>query len=337
MRILNRSEVQSALPMADAITAMRWAYLASSIGEAKMPSRVHLDLPEAASVALFMPAFVAAKPDGTIAASLAVKAITVIPQNSEHGLPLIQGAVLVFHPQTGQCLALLDGAALTAIRTGAGSGVATDLLARPDAATAAVFGAGPQAETQLEAVCAVRPIQTVWIHNRTRSRAESLVAKLRERPHLPEDIRIAQTAREAVREADIVCTATGAHAPLFADADLKPGAHINAIGSFRREMQELSPETVQRARLFVDNREAALSEAGDLLQALASGHITESHLLGEVGDLLSGSVAGRLTAADLTLFKSVGMATQDAVAASFALARAEAEGLGQCVAFTGVD
>jgi alanine dehydrogenase len=331
MRILNRDEVRAALPMAEAAKAMRWAYTAWSTGRVTAPPRLHLHLPEGEAVSLFMPAYVAAEPGGAFPAALTVKAVSVFPDNPRRGLASIQGAVLVLDPDTGRCLALLDGAALTAIRTGAGSAVATDALARPEAATVAVLGAGGQAAAQILGVCTVRAITTVRIYNRTRSRAEALAASLAGQEAIPKDVLVAATAREAVQEADIVCTATSAPVPLFDDSDLKPGVHINAIGAFRPDMQEIPAETVRRARLFVDNRAAVLAEAGDVVQPLQAGLIDAAHILGEIGEVLCGRISGRQNPHEVTLFKSVGMAAQDAVAATVALSRAQAQGLGQLV------
>jgi len=193
-------------------------------------------------------------------------------------------------------------------------GAATDLLARPDAATLALFGAGAQAESQLEAVCCVRGIRTVWIYTRTRGRAESLRACWSGVASVPNDIRIAESAGEALASADIVCTATTARAPLFRAADMRPGTHLNAVGAFRPTMREVPPDTVASARVFVDNREAALREAGDILLL-----ITAEHIAGEIGAALAGTIPGRQSAAQITLFKSVGMAAQDAVAAALVI------------------
>jgi ornithine cyclodeaminase len=322
MRILDADAVRAALPMSEAIAAVRWAYIAYASGQARMPPRIHLPLLSESSVSLVMPALVFASPDGLYPASYAVKTVSVCPANAAQGLPVIQGSVLVLDPQTGESLALLDGAALTALRTGAGAGAATDLLARPDADTLAIIGAGGQAAAQLEAICAVRRIETVWLYSRTRQRAEDLRMRWAGQYGIPSDIRIAQTAREALHAADILCTATTSREPLFDDSDLQPGTHINAIGAFRPDMQEIPPATVRRARLFVDCREAVLHEAGDILQPMQDGLFGPEHLAGEIGAALAGSLPGRENAAQITLFKSVGMAAQDAVTATTAAKRA---------------
>jgi ornithine cyclodeaminase/alanine dehydrogenase-like protein (mu-crystallin family) len=334
MLILNQDEVYKSLPMKEAIAAMRWAYEAWSTGQVIMPPRNHLDMPEKQGVCLFMPASVPGQPGGGIAPSLVVKAVSVFPENEKQGLAAIQGAVLVLEPSSGRCLALLEGASLTAIRTGAGSGVATEALARREASTAALIGAGAQSRTQLQAICEVRSIETVWIYTRTQSKAVQLREKMAGIGRIPGDIRIVPTAREAVRNADIVCTATTSYKPLFEEEDLKPGAHINAIGAFRREMQEIPPGTVRRSRLYVDNRASALAEAGDLILSIEAGWIDATHILGEIGEVLCGRAAGRQSADDLTLFKSVGMAAQDAAAAMAAYTFARDNGIGQYVRWT---
>jgi len=328
VRILDAEAVRTVLPMADAIEAVRWAYIAASAGKAVMPARIHLSAPASNDVTLVMPAFVEASPDGKFPASLTVKTVSVHPGNEALGLATVLGSVLVLDPATGACLGLVDGASLTALRTGAGSAAATDALARQDAETVTIFGAGAQAESQLRAICAVRQIRRVWVINRTLERAEQMCKRLSDTDGIPAKIRVARNAEEALEDADIVCTATGSYRPLFNDCDLKPGVHINAIGAFRPDMQEIPVETVQRARVFVDHRESVLHEAGDLVQPIRSSAINESHIGGEVGALLSGEVIGRQDPHEITLFKSVGMAAQDAVCAAFALRRACELGIG---------
>lgn len=311
--------------------AMRWAFTAWSQGIAIVPPRLHISLPEGDRMSLIMPAYIPKSPDGSVPEALVVKELMVSPANPLLGLTPFQGGVLMIDPETGVCNALLEGVTLTALRTGACSGLTSDLLARPDAATVAIIGTGPQAYSQLEAVCAVRNIQTAWICSRSRANAEQFAAELAGKGSIPEQIIIAESAKEAVRNADIVCTATSSQNPLFEYRDLKPGAHINAIGSFRANMQELSAETVYRSRLFVDNRAGVQAESGDFLIPMQMGLIDASHILGEIGDILLNCVEGRRDANELTLYKSVGLGVQDAAAAAVALARAEAQQIGQVV------
>jgi ornithine cyclodeaminase/alanine dehydrogenase-like protein (mu-crystallin family) len=311
-----------------AIEAMRRAFAALSDGRAEVPLRPHLAVPEHGGVCLVMPALVDGDEHGH---SLAVKVVSLFEGNAGRGLARIQAAVLAIDPQTGQAAALLEGAMLTAIRTGAAAGAATDLLARPDAQTAAVIGAGVQARTQLEAVCSVRPIRTAWVYDPRTEAAESLVGSIAGQGSVPADLRVAATPREAVAEADVISTVTTSAEPVFDDADLKPGAHVNALGSYQPHVREIPPETVVRALVVVDSREAALTETGDLIGPIEEGLITADHVRAELGELLLGRAAGRTRPEQLTLFEAVGVAVQDAVAANVALERAGQLGLGQHV------
>lgn len=224
---------------------------------------------------------------------------------------------------------------LTAIRTGAASGAATDLLARPDSRVAAIFGAGVQARTQLEAICTVRPIRTVWIYDRIPERIETFVRELAgwlvRDPSPRICVRVATSSQEAVADADVICTATTSSTPVFDDADLKPGVHINGIGAYTPAMTEVPSATVKRALAVVDSRDAALAEAGDLILPIQQGLITETHIHAELGELVLGRKQGRTGADHSTCFKSVGIAVQNALAASLAVKNAEASGLGQRV------
>jgi ornithine cyclodeaminase len=326
MLLLDAQTVYQALPMTQAIAAMKSAFAALSAGQAEVPLRSRLERLPQEGITLCMPAFVGGKD-----ASLTVKVVSVFPQNGALGLPVVLGAVLVLEPETGRPIALLDGASLTALRTGAASGAATDLLSRPHSRVVAVFGAGAQARTQLEAVCAVRPIETAWVYSRTPARAEALAAELAGQRGIPSDVHVACSARQALADADVVCTATTSGQPVFADADLKPGAHINAVGSYTPEMQEVPAETVQRALVVVDSRQAALAEAGDLLVPVRQGLIPAEHIHAELGEIILGRKAGRTESKQVTLFKSVGLAVQDAAAAALACRNARALGLGRKV------
>lgn len=327
MMILSAEEVRQALPMPEVIAAMQQAYAALSAGRAVVPLRARLPVPPHEAVSLFMPAFL----EDEQGQALCVKVVSLFPHNLEHGLPLIQAAVLVLDPQTGQPAALLEGSALTAIRTGAASGAATALLARPESRTAAIFGAGVQGRTQLEAACAVRPIETAWIYDKDSLQVERFIGELSGKAGLPSDLRPAGSPEEALAEADVICTATTSLTPVFRDEDLKPGAHLNGVGSYTPDMQEIPPETVQRAVVFVDSRSAALSEAGDLIQPLRSGLIGEAHIQAELGQVVLGRHPGRTDSEQITFFKSVGVAVQDAAAARLALHNARRFGLGQDV------
>ncbi len=324
MLILNAPLVRQALPMSAAIDAMKRAFAALGLKHADAPRRMHMAIDRHAGTMLVMPTLVV-EDDGE---ALAVKVITLFDHNAEKNLPRIQASVLALDPETGEPLALLAGATLTAIRTAAASGAATDLMARPDSHVAAIFGAGAQSKTHLEAMCVVRDIEKAWIYDVRQDVAEELAAKLAGTGPFPKDVRAAETSKQAVSDADIICTVTTSHTPVFDDADLKTGTHINAVGSFRPEVQEIPSETVGRSRLVVDDREAALDETGDLIQPIRKGLIVPEHIQAELGDLVLENAIGRTSAEQITLFKSVGVGVQDAVAARAALAGATEMGLG---------
>ena len=308
--------------MPAAIEAMRKVFAALARGEEHMPPRTALSAP--GGVSLVMPAMVEGAP-------ITVKVVSIFPGNKDRGVPVLNGLVLALSAEDGRPLALIDGAALTAIRTAAVCGLATDLLARPASKVLAVLGSGVQARTQVEAVCSVRAIEDVRICNPSLAKAEAAAAELRGRGPIPERVTATASSAEALRGADIVSTVTTSREPVLADADLPAGVHINAIGSFQPHVRELPTETVTRALLVVDERASAMEEAGDILQAIAEGAITESHIHCELGDLVLGRAAGRASRDQVTLFKSVGLAVQDVLAAQAALREARRRGLGQAI------
>jgi len=324
IRILTREEVQRALPMSQAIEAVKDAFAELSAGRAEVPLRTSLEVPRHNGIALFMPAYLSDDD------AMAMKMVSVFNDNPTRDLPLIHALVIVVDAETGAPEALMDGTYLTALRTGAASGAATDVLAREDARGAAVFGAGAQGRTQLEAVCAVRPIEEAWIYDVSRERAEVMAEEMSER--IAASIEVAETPAEAVRRADVVCTATTATSPVFNDADVEPGTHINAIGAYTPQMQEIPPETVLRAKVVIDHREAALAEAGDLLIPIRQGLMTMEHIHAELGEIVTGVKTGRESEEEITLFKSVGVAVQDVAAAEAVLAAAREVGLGTTLA-----
>lgn len=321
IRLLSRSDVIAALTMDAAIEGMKHAYSALSMNEVDMPLRSRIK-GQVGGVTLIMPAHL------QTTAAMGIKVVSVFPENVTKNLPLIHGFVVALNAETGQALALMDGGSLTAIRTGAGSGAATDVLARSDARTVAIIGSGVQARTQLEAVCAVREIETVWVYSRTASHAHAFAEMMGGQGAVPSDIRTADTAQAAIQDADIICTATTSSNPVFDGRHLKAGTHINAVGSYLPTMQEVDHVTLQRASIFVDSQEAVMAEAGEIIIALAQGAIQATDVQVEIGSVIHGDQPGRQTDTDITYFKSVGIAVQDAVAASIAYRTAEAQGLG---------
>ena len=331
MLILTAVDVRKALPMRETIEAMKRAYASLSDGKADVPLRIRLSVPPQDAVSLFMPAYVQSE-DGD---ALAVKVVSLFPKNLERERPLslIQAAVLVLDAETGQTMALLEGSSLTAIRTGAGSGAAIDLLARPDSKVVAVFGAGAQGRTQLEAACSVRKIEEAWVFDTAVQRAEAFVKEMVGVGNIPKKLRVASNPKRALAEADIVCTATTSNTPVFEDTDLRPGTHVSAVGSYTPEMQEVPSGTVARALVIVDSRSATLAETGDLLKPIQEGLFDEEHISGELGEIILGKKPGRESPEQITFFKSVGVAVQDAMAAQLALQNARENKLGVNVKF----
>jgi alanine dehydrogenase len=316
---LSAEAVASALPMADALAAARETFLAVSARRVEMPARTHLVPNENATVLLM----------ASLSASvgrLATKLLTLYLDNRDRGLPFIQGLITLADAETGTPLAIMDARAVTALRTGAASGAATEALACPGASVAAIFGAGHQARTQLEAVSLVRPIARAWVYDIHREAAEIFAVEMAGRLNL--DVRPARHPAQALSDAGIVCLATTSGSPVFDDADVRPGTHINAIGVYKPHLAEVPPETVCRAAVFVDQVEAALAEAGDLLGPLRAGWIDRGHIRAELGQVLAGSAPGRRSDAEVTLYKSVGLAAQDLFAAARAYENARRRGLG---------
>jgi ornithine cyclodeaminase len=300
--------------MAEAIDAVAAAFAALSEGRAAVPLRSSVPLRDDA-VALTMPASIAGAPYAT------VKVVSVAPRAT----PAVNAAVLVVDATSGVAVALVEGAALTALRTGAAGGLAARELARSDATVCALFGAGAQARTQLLGARAVRPLREVRVVTRERAHAEAFARWAAEQPALAGISVIASDPLEALRDATLVVTATSSPDPVFPGSALTGGAHVTAVGSFRPTMRELDEDTMRGAgRIVVDQRAAALAEAGEL-QGLGPDAIVE------IGEIVARRVPGRRDERERTVFKSVGNAVQDLAVASLAYERAVARGLGEQV------
>jgi len=312
--------------MPSAIEAMKNAFAAMAAGDVLMPNRTHMDITASQGVTLVMPSYVSGDHE-----ALAVKVVSVFPKNGSRGLARIQAAVNVFDPSTGQPVALIEGSALTGIRTAAVSGAATDFIAKPNTPVLGIVGAGVQARTHIEAVCSVRGIERIQIYGPTVAKLEKLAEEVQQLPGVPSEIVIAASADEAVQDADIVCAVSTAVDPVFDDQSIKPGAHINAVGSYQPHVREIPTATVVRSRVYVDQREAAWEEAGDLIQPLRAGQITADHIVADLSELATGMKPAKLEGSQTTLFKSVGLAMQDAFAANVCLKAAKELGLGQTV------
>ena len=316
IRILSAADVREALPMPAAIDAMRRAYSQFSAGKVTAPPRQHIATDK--GVTLLMPAHLPERNE------FGIKVVSVYDENPNRNLPRIAATVLVLDPVTGLPKAFIEGSSLTAIRTGAGGGVAADILARPDAKRVGLFGAGVQARTQLQAVMAVRDIEQVTLMSRTTNSASELAAEIAAGPDAPE-VNIVSVPEHVVETADIVICATTSATPLFDGNALQAGTHITAVGTFVPEKREVDTQTVRRAaRIVVDSREACATEAGDLI-------IPNVEVDAEIGEIINGDKHGRQSANEITFFKSVGVAVQDAVAGSVILAAAESKTLGTLI------
>jgi ornithine cyclodeaminase/alanine dehydrogenase-like protein (mu-crystallin family) len=297
-----------------AIEAVRSAFGQFSANQATVPlrSRFHTDK----GVTLLMPAHLKQTGD------FVLKVVSVYGQNPAKGLPTVTATVLVLDPETGLPLAFMDGDSLTALRTGAAGGLAADLLARRDARRAVLFGAGVQARTQLLAALAVRALEEVTIVDPVPAAAARLASEIESWENAPA-VKLGSDPA-VVAGADIVMAATTTTTPLFDGNLLKPGTHVTGVGSFTPDMQEIDATTVQRARVVVDSREACLAEAGDIIKA-------DAKIDAEIGEIVNGTQPGRQSEDEITFFKSVGVAAQDAAAAAAVLAGAQEENLGQIV------
>lgn len=325
--IVNQSEVPRLLPVKECVDVMARAFAALLRGEAEMPIRQILWLPERTGAMALMPAYL------TGMAALGLKAVTFFPRNEGTDLDSHQGAVLLFEAGRGRLLAIIDATSVTAVRTAAVSGLATRLLAREDAGDLALVGSGVQARTHLEAMLAVRKIRRVRVASKTLARAKSFAEREGKRHGIA--IVPCASVEEAVSGADLVCTVTSSREPVLRGEWLSPGAHVNAVGSSVATAREVDTAAVVRSRLFVDQRESALKEAGDFLIARGEGAVTDLHIRGELGELLNGGVPGRTSPSDVTLFKSVGLAIEDVAAAQHIYSKARGSGFGTFVAFGG--
>jgi ornithine cyclodeaminase len=324
VRVVARDEVRQLLSMQRCIELMADALAALSRGEAENPLRTVMRLPRLGAALGIMPAALDAP------AAIGLKVISVFPGNRGSGYESHQGFVLLFETKHGAPIALVDAGDITAIRTAAVSGLATRLLAGGDADDLAILGSGTQARTHLEAMLVVRPgIRRIraWSPNAERLRAFAAEAS---RAH-GRPVEMAASARDAVDGATIVCTVTASPTPVLEGQWLSPGAHVNAVGASQPNARELDAEAVRRSRLFVDRRESALHECGDLLAAMEVGIVDEGHIVGELGDLLIGGAVGRRGASEITLFESLGLAVEDLAAAHEVWRLAAEQGLGAAI------
>jgi alanine dehydrogenase len=319
--LLSEEDVRIVLSMDDLIAAMRPALVQFSTGRVEQPLRTVVEVGLQKAVFGVMPALITEPP------ALGAKLVSVFPSNAGAGLPTHLATILLFDSMTGELMAIMDGRYITEARTAAVSAVATELLARDDAGVLAVIGSGVQARSHVDAIARVRDVRSIraWSPN-----PERLATFVREtQPRTGAAVTPCASARAAVEGADIVVLATSAREPVIESDWIADGTHVCAVGACRPDQREMDTALVARARVFVDSRAGARAESGDLLVPMREGAFDETHILGELGEVAAGLVRGRRSAADVTIFKSLGMAVEDVAAAHLAYEKAAERGLGR--------
>jgi len=324
--ILNHLEVETLLPMSECIGVMESAFAGLARNDFYQPLRTIAKPEGVKGVMALMPTFRSG--DEPL---FGLKAICVFPGNANIGKDAHQGAVLLFSGKTGELLAVVNASAITAIRTAAVSGLATQLLARPDAAELAIIGSGVQARTHLEAMACIRPIRRVRVASLHLEKAQQFAWEMQDRYEFA--IEAVASPEEALREADLIVTATIAREPVVKREWIADGAHINAVGTYSPKARELDGATMAAATLFVDRRESAMNEAGDYLLAVSEGSISADHIRAELAEVVTGTHPGRTSSGEITIFKSLGLAIEDLAAAEYVYKKASDQKLGAWVDF----
>jgi alanine dehydrogenase len=317
--LLSRNDVMKVLDMPDCIRVVENAFSELASGTAVLPLRINITPPDGLS--LYMPAYL--KKMG----ALACKVVTVYKNNpSKHNMPTTIGKVLLQDPETGDVICIMDGGYLTAVRTGAASGVATVYLARKDRGQiAGIFGAGVQAKMQLWGVAVARELSKAYVYDKIDDSSIKFAKEMTEK--LKIDV-IKVDSPEKILEADIICAATSSPTPIFDGKKVRPGTHINGIGSHTPGARELDSEIIKRSKLIADSREACLKEAGDIMIPIKDGIINESHIWAELGEVITSKKPGRTSPEEITLFKSNGLAIQDVATAKLVYDKAKVAGIG---------
>ena len=318
--ILSLDDVICVLTMKPCIDAVEEAFRQLSLGNVVQPTRPTIRIPAHKALINAMPAYI-----GGVEA-LGVKWVGGYLGNPALGLPVVQATIILNDGTNMSPLAVMNGTYITAVRTGAAAGVATKHLARAGASSAGIIGAGVQAKSQLEAVCAVRPIASARVYDVFPEAAAKYATEMSAKLGIP--VVAVATAEEAVRDMDVICTASTSKTPVVLGTWLTPGAHINGIGSHSVDARELDTETIVRSKVVVDTMDAAMAEAGDILTPIAEGAITQDHIHGELGDVITGKIAGRGSETEITLFKSQGLAIQDVATAQLVYKAAVEQGIG---------
>ena len=319
--LLSEADVRAVLPMTDLIAAMEGALAQFSVGAVTQPVRTVLEVGADRAYFGVMPASLDDPP------AVGAKLVTVYAKNHDKGLPSHLATIVLLDHATGALVAIVDGRYVTEARTAAVSAVSVKHLARPDARVLGIIGSGVQARSHLEAIRHVRSIEEVRVWSPNRLNREAFALEMGTATSLP--VRAVETPSLSARGADIVVLATASRTPVIEDVDIDPGTHIAAVGACRPDQREMPTAVLARARVYVDSRAAARLEAGDLLIPQQEGAFGDDHIVGELGGVVSGRVPGRLAKSDVTVFKSLGLAVEDVVAARLAVDRATAAGLGQ--------
>lgn len=323
LRAINGKAVRELYPIADAVPGMEEALTRFSKGEAFQHPRVTVEPPGEGGQVLLMPAL--------SGATVGLKVLSMFPRAAERGLPGVQGLVLLIDAVHGEPLAIIDGTVVTEIRTAAVTALATARMAPPDAEALAFVGAGVQARSHLAGLATLRPWTSIRIFSRTSARAERLAAWAAESLGLT--VEVVGTAAAAVRDAEVICTVTSANEPVLADADVAgDSTHINAIGAFGVTGRELPSALMARSRIVVDSRQAAMAEAGDVVLPIQEGVLSADAIAGELGEVLAGLVPGRV-GDEVSVFKSLGLPIEDAMACQEIYRRAVEQDLGEELAF----
>jgi len=307
MLVLSERDVQKLLNIEELIQALEQAHIQYSTGKAVMPVRLVVPLPQIHGRITSMPGYL--RQDK----ALGMKVVTYFQNNPKQDLPAILATIMLFSAETGKLIAVIDGSFITAIRTACASAMATKGLANPSTPVAAILGAGVQARAHIQALCRVKKLQRIKIYSPLGISAERVRQELESEVGV--DIEVVSSAEDTVRGADLVVTVTTAKEPVLELEWLKPGAHINAVGSHRPDLREIDGTTLARSKVVVDSREAVMAECGDILLAIKEKSITENSIHAEIGEVLAGTKPGRTSADEITLYKSVGIAIQDVAAA----------------------
>ena len=320
MLVLSESQVEKLIDLDELIAALEQAHIQYSTGKAVMPVRLVVPLPQIQGRITSMPGYLNEDK------ALGMKVVTYFQDNPKQNLPAILATIMLFSAETGKMIAAMDGGYITAIRTACASALATKALANPDTAVLGILGAGVQARAHILALTRVRRLSRIKLYSPSGKSALSIKTELEQPGGVP--IEVVNSAQDAVRYSDILVTVTTAKEPIVNFEWLKPGAHINAVGSHRPDLREIDGATLKRAKVVVDSREAIMAECGDILLALKEKSISEADIHGEIGEVLAGKKAGRTNTSEITLYKSVGIAIQDVATAQLVYRKALEQNVG---------